>query len=77
MDGNGVININDVVTLINRYILKREVAAARAEMGAVPTSTIRDDNYLHLATIDIQAGETKTISMLMDSGANLFDSHCL
>ena len=71
VDGNGVININDVVTLINRYILKREVAAARAEMGAVPTSTIRDDNYLHLATIDIQAGETKTISMLMDNASEV------
>ena len=63
VDGNGAININDVVTLINRYILNRETATARL---ASPQS-IGDDNYLHLETIDIKPGETKTIAMLMDN----------
>jgi Ca2+-binding EF-hand superfamily protein len=61
VDGNGAININDVVTLINRYILKREAAAARL---ASPRA-IDNDNYLHLANIDIKPGETKSITMLL------------
>lgn len=56
VDGSGTININDVVVLINRYILMRDNA---------PMLAMADDNYLHLADIDIQPGETKEIQMLM------------
>lgn len=60
VDNNGTININDVVTLVNRYILHRNNAPRHA-----PRQTVVDDNYLHLATIDIKPGETIEVPMLM------------
>ena len=64
VDGSGSININDVVTLINRFILMKTGAPALMESQA-PQLAIADDNYLHLATIDIKPGETLEIPMLM------------
>ena len=63
VDGNGTININDVVTLINRYILMRPAPAL--ESLRAPRAAVTDDNYLHLATIDINPGETKEVELLM------------
>ena len=59
----------DVVVLINRYILMRGKAPAQEEASKAPMLAKAEDNYLHLADIDIQPGETKTIEMLM-SNAN-------
>ena len=64
VDGSGSININDVVTLINRFILMKTGAPALMESQA-PQLAVADDNYLHLATIDIKPGETLEIPMLM------------
>ena len=64
VDGSGSININDVVTLINRFILMKTGAPALMESQA-PQLAIADDNYLHMATIDIKPGETLEIPMLM------------
>ena len=64
VDGSGSININDVVTLINRFILMKTGAPALMESQA-PQLAVADDNYLHLATIDIKLGETLEIPMLM------------
>ena len=64
VDGSGSININDVVTLINRFILMKTGAPALMESQA-PQLAVADDNYLHLATIDIKQGETLEIPMLM------------
>ena len=63
VDGSGTININDVVTLINRYILMKD--NAKSMMHAPRKASIMDDNYLHLADIDIKPGETKTVELLM------------
>lgn len=65
VDGSGTININDVVVLINRYILMRGNAPAQEEASKAPMLAMADNNYLHLADIEIQPGETKTIEMLM------------
>ncbi len=63
VDGSGTININDVVTLINRFILQKE--SAPKQLAAAPKTTITDDNYLHLAPIEIKPGETLEIPLLM------------
>ena len=60
VDQNGSININDVVTLINRYILNRP-SASRMIMRKAAENT----NLLYLAPIEIKPGETKTIEMLL------------
>ncbi len=60
VDNNGTININDVVTLVNRYILHRNNAPRHA-----PLQAIADNNYLHLATINIKPGETIEVPMLL------------
>ncbi len=65
VDCSGTININDVVMLINKYILMRDNAPAQEEASKAPMLTMADNNYLHLADIEIQPGETKTIEMLM------------
>lgn len=65
VDASGTININDVVTLINRFILMRSNAPAQTGgLHAQQTISITD-NYLNLATIDIQPGETKEVELLM------------
>ena len=65
VDVNGTININDVVTLINKFILKR--SNSRALMTRVSSDGVEVNNYLYLADISLEPGETKEIQMLMNN----------
>lgn len=67
VDVNGTININDVVTLINKFILNR--TNSRSFMSRADANNIESNNYLYLADISLEPGETKEIQMLM-SNAN-------
>ena len=65
VDENGTININDVVVLINKYILHKDAAPQQDEMRVPLRAVSVDNNYLHLADIEINPGETKEIQLLM------------
>jgi hypothetical protein len=66
VDENGAVNINDVVTLINRYILNKAsapVMLARTRLAQRAASVA--DNYLYMADMTINPGETKEVQLLM------------
>lgn len=67
VDQNGSININDVVTLINRFILHRTEAKVATMSKMMKTQSMTDDNYMHLAEISINPGETIDVEMLLDN----------
>ena len=67
VDESSEININDVVMLINRYILmKNNVPEKMMAAKKMPEVTaVTDENYMHLADLEIAPGETKEFELLM------------